>query len=177
MNMYCIVFQHNLFPATWSNRNESHNPRQSVDELIIKDQKMIEVETEIRRQVDNLMREELDLLKAVSSTDFMHIVKLEFIIQQAVERDKGKKGKISKKRKKGKKGSKKGKKKKDKDLTPDRTTESLFEELVMNNVIKLYPKVSLKEYIGNISYRGAELKSRGVEPAPGPADIRRSVTN
>ena len=41
----------------------------------------------------------------------------------------------------GKKGSKKGKKKKDKDLTPDRTTESLFEELVMNNVIKPYPQV------------------------------------
>jgi hypothetical protein len=61
---------------------------------------------------------------------------------QAVERDKGKKGKISKKRKKGKKGNKKGKKKKDKDLTPDRTTESLFEELVMNNVIKPYPQVN-----------------------------------
>ena len=57
--------------ATWSNRNESHNPRQSVDELIIKDQKMIEVEMEIRRQVDNLMREELDLLKAVSTDLFL----------------------------------------------------------------------------------------------------------
>ena len=93
-----------------------------------------------------------------------------------MERDKGKKGKISKKRKKGKKGSKKGKKKKDKDLTPDRTTESLFEELVMNNVIKPYPKVMLKEYLGNISFRGAHLKSRGAEPAPGPADVRRLVT-
>ena len=94
-----------------------------------------------------------------------------------MERDKGKKGKISKKRKKGKKGSKKGKKKKDKDLTPDRTTESLFEELVMNNVIKPYPKVMLKEYLGNISYRGAHLKSRGVEPAPGPADVSRFLIN
>ena len=45
------------------------------------------------------------------------------------------------KRKKGTKGSKKGKKKKDKDLTPDRTTESLFEELVMNNVIKPHKNV------------------------------------
>ena len=63
---------------------------------------------------------------------------------QAVERDKGKKGKISKKRKKGKKGQKKGKKKKDKDLTPDRTTESLFEELVVNGIIKSYPKVENK---------------------------------
>ena len=66
LNVFFIIFQPNVFPATWSNRNESHNPRQSVDELIIKDQKMIEVEMEIRRQVDNLMREELDLLKAVS---------------------------------------------------------------------------------------------------------------
>lgn len=49
---------------------------------------------------------------------------------QAVERDKGKKGKISKKRKRSKKkASKKGKKKKDKDLTPDRTTE-VFVQLV-----------------------------------------------
>ena len=46
----------------------------------------------------------------------------------------------------------------------------------MNNVIKPYQKVSLKEYIGNISYRGAELKSRGVEPNPGPADVRRLIT-
>ena len=48
-----------------------------------------------------------------------------YIFFQAVERDKGKKGKISKKRKskKGKKGAKKKGKKKDKDLTPDRTTE------------------------------------------------------
>ena len=38
--------------------------------MIIKDQKKIEVELEIRRQVDNLMREELDLLKAVNSFGF-----------------------------------------------------------------------------------------------------------
>ena len=44
-----------------------------MDELIIKDQKMIEVEMEIRRQVDNLMREELDLLKAVSQYTLLYI--------------------------------------------------------------------------------------------------------
>ena len=68
---YSSFFNHLFSLATWSNRNESHNPRQSVDELIIKDQKMIEVEMEIRRQVDNLMREELDLLKAVSIDLFL----------------------------------------------------------------------------------------------------------
>ena len=51
-------------------------------------------------------------------------------ISQAVERDKGKKGKISKKRKKSKKkASKKSKKKKEKDLTPDRTTEVIIYKL------------------------------------------------
>ena len=78
-----------------------------------------------------------------------------------MERDKGKKGKVSKKRKRhSKKGSKKGKKKKDKDLTPDRTTESLFEELVLNGIIKTYPKVKLQEYLGEISYTGTALKAR-----------------
>ena len=123
-----------------------------MDELIIKDQKKIEVEAEVRRQVDNLMREELDLLKMVSLGGNIYVLSTIYINHvlcmgtfQAVERDKGKKGKISKKKKKGKKGSKKGKKKKDKDLTPDRTTESLFEELVMNNVIKPYTKVRSRQ--------------------------------
>ena len=69
---------HKISSATWSNRNEAHNPKQSVDELIIKDQKMIEVEMEIRRQVDNLMREELDLLKAVS-TKFCKLSSQDFV--------------------------------------------------------------------------------------------------
>lgn len=38
----------------------------------------------------------------------------------------------AKKKKRVKKGGKKGRKRKEKDLTPDRTTESLFEELVLN---------------------------------------------
>ena len=70
----------------------------------------MEVESEIRLQVDELMRQELKNLKA------------------AVDKEKGKKGKGKKsgKKKKGKKGKKsgkgkKGKKgKKEKDLTPDR---------------------------------------------------------
>lgn len=48
---------------------------------------------------------------------------------------KGKKGKRSSKKKKGRRGGKKSKKKKEKDLTPDRTLESLFEELITNGNI------------------------------------------
>lgn len=57
--------------------------------------------------------------------------------QDALDRDRGYKGKKPKKSsKKARRGGKKSKKKKEKDLTPDRTTESLFEELVANGIIK-----------------------------------------
>lgn len=99
---------------------------------------------------------------------------------KAAERDKGKRGKISKKRKKGKKkASKKGKKKKDKDLTPDRSTESLYEELVLNGIIKPYPKVPLADFLGDINYIGSILKKKAADqskdPVPGAGDIRRAI--
>lgn len=51
---------------------------------------------------------------------------------------------------KGKKGKKK---KKEKDLTPDRTIESLYEELANEGIIPRFPKVKLSEYIGEFRYR------------------------
>ena len=57
-------------------------------------------------------------------------------LQSALDRDKARKGKKGKKAgKKGRRGGKKSKEKKEKDLTPDRTTESLFEELVTNGML------------------------------------------
>lgn len=149
-----------FFVETWKNKDESGNKEQRYDEEMIKEDKRSEVEQELRKQVDVIMREELDLLKI------------------AVERDKGKKGKISKKRKRTKKKqSKKGKKKKDKDLTPDRTTESLYEELVLNGIIRDYPKVHLNEFLGEISYTGMALKAKGgKDPNPGGGDVRRVIT-
>lgn len=68
-----------------------------------------------------------------------------FSVEKAVERDKGKKGKISKKRKKTKKkASKKGKKKKDKDLTPDRTTEVRFPGIFINFCFATLLNIQLK---------------------------------
>ena len=63
-------------------------------------------------------------------------------------------------------------------MTPDRTTESLYEELVLNGIIKTYPKVKLNEYLGDISYTGMALKAnvRGKEPIPGGGDVRRVIT-
>uniref|UniRef100_A0A7R8CEA8 Probable NADH dehydrogenase [ubiquinone] iron-sulfur protein 7, mitochondrial n=1 Tax=Lepeophtheirus salmonis TaxID=72036 RepID=A0A7R8CEA8_LEPSM len=120
----------------WKNKDESYNKVQSFDLEMIREEKRLEVEEEIRKKVDDLMREELEQLKI------------------AVERDKGKK---------------------DKDLTPDRTTESLVEELVQNGIIRTYPRVMLDEITGDISYTAMEMKKRGMDPRPGPGDIRRTI--
>ena len=54
------------FKDTWKNRAEQESKAQAYDEEMIREAKRSEVEEEIRRQVDVLMREELDLLKIVS---------------------------------------------------------------------------------------------------------------
>ena len=45
---------------------------QAYDEDMIREMKRTEVEDEVRKQVDVLMREELDLLKIVSFTSLHH---------------------------------------------------------------------------------------------------------
>lgn len=49
----------------WSTRDETNNYSQKHDAEIIKEEKRIEVENEVRLQVDELMREELKNLKMV----------------------------------------------------------------------------------------------------------------
>ena len=53
--------------AVWALRDESSNYSQKHDAEIIKEEKRIEVESEVRLQVDELMREELKNLKMVRS--------------------------------------------------------------------------------------------------------------
>lgn len=112
--------------------------------------KYSEVEGELRKVVDDMMRQELELLQA------------------AFDRDRAQKGKKSKKgAKKARRSGKKSKKKKEKDLTPDRTTESLFEELVTNGIIKKYPETPLRSFLGDRAY----AERSGINPTPG--DIRQ----
>lgn len=105
------------FEEIWRNKDETCNPYQYHYNEIIEHEQMIEMEDELRKIVDEMMRSELQLL------------------QEAFDKDRGYKGKKPKKASK-KIRAKKTKKKKEKDLTPDRTTESLFEELVANGIIK-----------------------------------------
>ena len=55
--------------AVWKTRDESANFQQKHDSTLIKEQKRIEVETEVRIQVDELMREELNNLKMVCKAE------------------------------------------------------------------------------------------------------------
>lgn len=150
------------YDEKWRNRNESSNFPQRHDPEIIKEEKMIEVEDIVRVQVDEIMREELENLKI------------------ALDKDKGKKGKKGKGGKKGKKGKggKKGKKgKKSKDLTADRTPESLYQELIKQGIIKKPdPNTTLNSIVGEYSYLGTTLQSMGKEGQPSIWDIKQAVT-
>lgn len=84
-----------------------------------------------------------------------------------MDRDKGFKGKRTKKlQKRVRRSGKKNKRKKEKDLTPDRTTESLFEELLTQGIIKLHREVSLDEFKGEKSFANYDLHEKGKDPLP-----------
>ncbi|KAJ8963742.1 hypothetical protein NQ314_005411 [Rhamnusium bicolor] len=145
----------------WDKINDFENPFEKHYMDMITDEKCYEVQLEVRRQVDELMRIELELL------------------QDALEEDKwkakGKKGKRKKKnKKKGKKKGKKGKKGK-KDPTGDRTTEDLFQELVDNGIIRTYPCVRLREYFGDFSYKNWDLRVKDFDPPATLLDVRQAV--
>lgn len=141
------------FNDVWREKDESMNPSQSYYRNMIYTNKYNEAERELRVIVDDMMRQELELLQA------------------AFERDRAQKGKKSKKSsKKARRSGKKNKKKKEKDLTPDRTTESLFEELVSNGIIRKIPDTRLCSYLGDRSY----AQRQSVSTTPG--DIRQVIT-
>ncbi|XP_022904118.2 dynein regulatory complex protein 11 [Onthophagus taurus] len=150
-----ITMHNEEYDEIWKNKNESSNPRQIPYKDMIEKQQMSEMENELRKVVDDMMRVELQLL------------------QEAFDKDKGIKGK---KQKASKRGTKKAKKKKDKDLTPDRTTASLFEELVANGIIKKYPKVYLDDFKGERSYNNPVPFNKGVNPSISLGDFRQILT-
>lgn len=61
-------------------------------------------------------------------------------------------------------------------MTPDRTIESLYEELVQEGIIVRCPKVRLSDYEGEYSHLATVLLQDGIEPMPNAADVRRLIT-
>ncbi|XP_007939812.1 dynein regulatory complex protein 11 [Orycteropus afer afer] len=148
----------NLYKDIWKNKDESWNFPQDYDPELIKQEKRRELESEIRVQVDELMRQELKNLKL------------------AVDREKELPAKAGRKRGKKKKKGKKGKKGKDKDLTANRSIESLYKELVEEGLLVQALKVSLSDYIGEYSYLGTTLRQVSIEPMPSLLDVRQLIT-
>ncbi|KAB5567105.1 hypothetical protein PHYPO_G00228940 [Pangasianodon hypophthalmus] len=147
---------HKTFKDIWQNRDESKNFSQRHEAELIKEEKRKEIEAEIRLQVDELMRQELANWKL------------------AVEGSKGGKSKTGGKKKKGSKGGKK--KKKDRDLTADRSMESLYEELVVEGLLKPADHVKLHDFIGDYSYLGTTLRQTDIEPMPSLSDVRQVIS-
>nr|XP_023688535.1 IQ and AAA domain-containing protein 1 [Paramormyrops kingsleyae] len=143
------------YQAVWQNRDESKNFNQWHEVELIKEEKRKDLEYEIRLQVDELMRQELAHWKL------------------AVDKDKGGNTKGNTKKKKGPKNEKK--KKKEKDLTADRSIESLFHELVEQGLLKQSKAVRLEDYIGEYNYLGTTLRQTDIEPMPSLSDVRQVI--
>ncbi|XP_040593044.1 IQ and AAA domain-containing protein 1-like isoform X2 [Mesocricetus auratus] len=144
---------HDEYTSFWKSRVDNKHPSQNFDSETLREEKRKEVELEIRAQVDELMRQELKSLRL------------------AVDKEEGRSLKAPKK----KAGKKSGKKRKEKDLTPDRSVDSLFEELVVIGLIKKSMLVTLNDYIGDCLYLGSTLTLANKMPMPSLFDIRQNV--
>ncbi|XP_068405892.1 IQ and AAA domain-containing protein 1-like [Eschrichtius robustus] len=144
---------HEEYTNLWKNRFDSLHPNQSFDSEILQVEKRKEVEQEIQIQVDELMCQELKNLRL------------------AVDREEGRPSKPPKK----KMGKKPEKRKKEKDLTPDRSVDSLFEELIIFGLLKKCETVALKDYVGDYLCLGSTLNLANKLPMPSLFDTRQNV--
>ncbi|XP_015684883.1 IQ and AAA domain-containing protein 1-like, partial [Protobothrops mucrosquamatus] len=55
------------------------------------------------------------------------------------------------------------------------TIDSLYEELVLQGIIKKPPKVQLADYSGDFCYLGTALRQKDIEPVPSMLDVRQNV--
>ncbi|XP_049656230.1 dynein regulatory complex protein 11 [Accipiter gentilis] len=146
------------YKAIWQNRGEGWDFLQDHDPELIKEEKREEVEEEIRVQVDELMQQKLENLKLAVDGE---------------KSDKQKKGRKSEKKKKT--TMRKKIPEMEEDLTPDRTIDSLYRELVEEGLLIKAKTVNLSDYVGEYSYLGTTLRQADIEPMPSLADVRQLI--
>ncbi|KAJ3249433.1 Dynein regulatory complex protein 11 [Chytriomyces hyalinus] len=157
-----------VYTNQWQHKDDTDNFAQKHDQEIVKNDKRKEVEAEIKKEVYEILKEELVNLKL------------------AVDRSKNaKKGKKGKKDKKGKKGGKKGKGKKDKkggkkgkkekDLTANRTMESLIEELIQTGILQKPTEVKIADIKGEYDLLSPTV-TKVPTLIPTIAEIKRILT-
>ncbi|XP_054686735.1 dynein regulatory complex protein 11 isoform X2 [Grus americana] len=120
------------YKAVWQNRDERWDFLQDHDPELIKEEKRGEVEEEIRAQVDELMQQKLQNLKLAVDGE---------------KSDKQKKGRKSEKKKKT--TMRKKIPEMEEDLTPDRTIDSLYQELAEEGLLIKAKTVNLSDYVGS----------------------------
>ncbi|KAM9630215.1 dynein regulatory complex protein 11-like [Morphnus guianensis] len=121
------------YKAVWQNRGEGWDFLQDHDLELIKEEKREEVEEEIRVQVDELMQQKLENLKLAVDGE---------------KSDKQKKGRKSEKKKRT--TMRKKIPEMEEDLTPDRTIDSLYRELVEEGLLIKAKTVNLSDYVGKV---------------------------
>ena len=94
-------------------------------------------------------------------------------VEHSVLRDALNKDKRKKRKKKSKKSKrKKLKKHKNKDLTSNRSDESIIDELISNGIIKKYPEMHLNDFKGDLSFINYDLMSMRTSYTPSLGDVR-----
>ncbi|XP_076620749.1 dynein regulatory complex protein 11 [Colletes latitarsis] len=153
-----LIYANQEYQEVWKNETELMNAMELPNLSMIESIKTKEVEHEVRVMVDQVLRGDIEAL------------------QNALDRDKGFKGKRAKKtQKRIRRSGKKNKKRKEKDLTPDRTIESLMEELLTEDIIKLHREIPLSDFKGEKSFANYNLRERGKDPLPALGDIRQLI--
>ncbi|XP_017764087.1 PREDICTED: IQ and AAA domain-containing protein 1 [Eufriesea mexicana] len=153
-----LVHANQEYQEIWKNKDETMNMAQLPYLDMIENETTKEVENEVRVTVDQALRDDIEAL------------------QNALDRDRGFKGKRAKKsQKRIRRSGKKNKKRKEKDLTPDRTTESLFEELLTQGIIKLHREIRLSDFKGEKSFTNHNLREKEKDPLPMLGDIRQLI--
>ncbi|XP_078034172.1 IQ and AAA domain-containing protein 1-like [Augochlora pura] len=126
------------FIADWSFREDSVDPQHKIYEDLIKNVLCYELQLEMRKVVDELMRLELKRLNQALKKDCKADDREVEIPHSHGKKKKGK----GKRRKKGKQDK--------------FTVEESFNELVQANIITNYPTTCMKDWMGDLSYQNYE---------------------
>ncbi|RLV90178.1 hypothetical protein DV515_00014534, partial [Chloebia gouldiae] len=144
------------YQVFWENRDNRLDFLQDHDPELIKGEKRKEVEEEIRVQVDEVMQEKL------------------LRVKQAVDGETGPQGKAGKE-KGGKTPAKKKISELERDLTPDRAIDSLYQELAEGGLLIQVKNVNLSDYIGYYDCLRNMLHETGAQPMPSIPEVRQLV--
>ncbi|XP_026673335.1 IQ and AAA domain-containing protein 1-like [Ceratina calcarata] len=142
----------------WSFRDFSHDEQSKVYHDLIKDKLCYELQLEMRRAVDELMRLELQKLNRALQRDFK-------ADQKTLEVPK-----------EGKKRRGKRKKKK-RDPLADVGSEDIFKELVRADIIKSYPETCVNDWIGDRSYQNYEADREFRDYTYRMGEVKQTVMN